>query len=226
MSNSFDRSVMQNAQNKLEGKSPALIRPMRPADLHDIVHVHLNSFPNFFLTFLGPGFLKLLYHNIARDPDGIVLVADVEGKVAGFVAGVTRQTGFYQRLIQRQKWAFAWAAIGAVVRRPFIVPRLWRALRKAKEAAESAAEACLMSIAVHPDYQVLGVGQKLVDAFCKELSNRGISVFCLTTDRDNNDATNRFYQRLNFKLVRTFVTPEGRAMNEYIRVLREDSGHA
>ena len=76
-----------------------------------------------------------------------------------------------------------------------------------------------MSIAVHPEFQGRGVGTQLVEAFCQELAERGAPAVCLTTDRDNNEATNQFYQRLNFKLARSFITPEGRAMNEYVRNL-------
>ena len=202
------------------------IRPLNSDDLSSVVEVHLHSFPGFFLTFLGPGFLRLLYRNIAGDPEGILLVAEADNTLAGFVAGVTRRSGFYRRLIQRQKWAFAWAAGGAVARRPSILPRLWRALRRPTEAAESATEACLMSIAVHPEFQGRGVGTQLVEAFCQELAQRGTPAVCLTTDRDNNEATNQFYQRLNFKLARSFITPEGRAMNEYVRNLQEDRLHA
>ena len=119
----------------------SLIRRVNYQDITEIVQIHLHSFPGFFLTFLGPGFLRLLYRNIAADPEGILLVAEVDNTLAGFVAGVTHQNGFYRRLIQRQKWAFAWAAGGAVARRPSILPRLWRALRRPTEAAESAAEA-------------------------------------------------------------------------------------
>lgn len=204
----------------------SLIRRVNYQDITEIVQIHLHSFPGFFLTFLGPGFLRLLYRNIAADPEGILLVVEADNTLAGFVAGVTRQSGFYRRLIQRQKWAFAWAAGGAVARRPSILPRLWRALRRPAEVAESAAEACLMSIAVHPEFQGRGIGTQLVEAFCQELAERGAPAVCLTTDRDNNEATNQFYQRLNFKLARSFITPEGRAMNEYVRNLQEDRLHA
>lgn len=116
------------------------LRSLRVEDLDAVIQIHNCSFPGFFLTFLGPGFLRLLYRNIAADPEGILLVAEVDNTLAGFVAGVTHQNGFYRRLIQRQKWAFAWAAGGAVARRPSILTRLWRALRRPAEAAESAAE--------------------------------------------------------------------------------------
>jgi len=214
------------SQHKCDRGAMLQLRPMHLYDLPAIVQVHLNSFPNFFLTFLGPKFLKLLYHNIACAPEGIVLVAEMDGKVIGFVAGVTRQTGFYRRLLQRQAWAFAWAAMGAVLRRPAIIPRLWRAFRRPGEAAESAAEACLMSIAVAPEFQGQGLGKQLVEAFCQALVARGELAVCLTTDRDNNEVTNHFYQRLNFKLARSFVTPEGRAMNEYVRNLQEGTDYA
>lgn len=189
------------------------------ADIDQLVCIHSRSFPNFFLTFLGPRFLYLLYRNIALDPEGILFVVEVEDDIAGFVAGVTRQTGFYRRLIRRQKWAFAWAALGATLRRPTIIPRLWRALRRPNDATESAAEACLMSIAVSLEFQGRGIGKQLVEAFCQELAARGEPAVCLTTDRDDNEAVNRFYQRLNFQLARSFITPEGRAMNEYVRNL-------
>ena len=83
-----------------------------------------------------------------------------------------------------------------------------------------------MSIAVSPEFQGRGIGKQLVEAFCQELASRGEPAVCLTTDRDHNEAVNRFYQRLNFKLVRSFITPEGRAMNEYVRNLQEVYNHA
>lgn len=65
--NSFDALAGTPAQHKSESRLTVLLRPLRSEDLSAIVQVHLNSFPNSFLTFLGPGFLKLLYRNIARE---------------------------------------------------------------------------------------------------------------------------------------------------------------
>ena len=83
-----------------------------------------------------------------------------------------------------------------------------------------------MSIAVAPEFQGHGIGKQLVETFCQELAARGEPAVCLTTDRDHNEATNQFYQRLGFELARTFITPEGRAMNEYVRNLQEAHNHA
>jgi len=47
-----------------------------------------------------------------------------------------------------------------------------------------------------------------------------VRTVCLTTDHSNNERVNRFYQRLGFSLGRAYVTPEGRAMNEYVMFLK------
>jgi ribosomal protein S18 acetylase RimI-like enzyme len=192
------------------------IRPILPNDLTWVINVHLESFPGFFLTFLGREFLTLLYKNIQCDPDGIVLVALSDKRLEGFIAGVTQQFGFYQRLIKRQKWAFARAAVGALLKQPKIAPRLLKALRRPQESKTASAQACLMSMGVRCESQGKGIGKQLVRAFCQTLAERGVKALCLTTDQENNEQVKRFYQRLGFYVVRTYTTPEGRVMNEYI----------
>jgi ribosomal protein S18 acetylase RimI-like enzyme len=199
-----------------------IIRPMLSDDLQQIVEVHLKSFSGFFLTFLGRDFLTLLYGNMQNDSEGVILVACRDGQIKGFVAGVTRQSGFYQHLIKKRRWTFALAALKALFRRPNIAPRLLRALKRPVEVQQASAEACLMSIAVRPESEGKGIGKQLVEAFCKELAGHGAAAVCLTTDRDNNDRVNRFYQGLGFRLSRVFVTPEGRPMNEYVMPLNKD----
>jgi ribosomal protein S18 acetylase RimI-like enzyme len=79
-----------------------------------------------------------------------------------------------------------------------------------------------MSIAVHPNYQNKGIGKLLVQEFLGEIRRRGIQRVNLTTDKEKNDAVNVFYQRLGFQLTRSFVTPEGRWMNEYVITLSKE----
>jgi len=195
------------------------IRDMRLEDIPAVVGIHLQSFPGFFLTFLGPSFLKLLYEGVGRHPQGIALVSESDSGIDGFVAGVADQSGFYRRLIKTRVVRFAGASLGAVLRRPRIVPRLVRALGQSRQSERSAARACLMSIAVRPGASGKGAGRALVSAFSEAMAARGIREYCLTTDRDFNDRVNQFYLRLGFRLSGTFVTPEGRAMNEYIMTL-------
>ena len=128
-----------------------------------------------------------------------------------------RQAGFYQRLIKKRNFSFAFAAARALFRQPSIIaPRLIRALRKPAEVRQTEAEACLMSIAVRPESTGRSIGKGLVQAFCQELATRAVNAVCLTTDRDNNDIVNHFYKSFGVHLHRTYITPEGRAMNEHV----------
>ena len=73
-----------------------------------------------------------------------------------------------------------------------------------------------MSIAVSPPMQGSGIGKALLRTFLQEARRRGLKQVNLTTDRLGNDAANRFYQQLGFTRSRTYVTPEGREMQEYL----------
>jgi ribosomal protein S18 acetylase RimI-like enzyme len=188
-----------------------------------MVEVHLTSFQGFFLTFLGPAFLRQLYVAIQADPSGIGFVAEDEKGVCGFVVGTAQPSGFYRRLLRRRWWYFALAAILPAFKRPSIIPRLFRAFSMPDQVASQKGRGTLMSIAVSPEVQGKGIGHSLVRAFLDEAACRGLQQVDLTTDRDNNDTTNRFYRNLGFVCERTFITPEGRTMNEYVISLQSNS---
>jgi ribosomal protein S18 acetylase RimI-like enzyme len=189
---------------------------MTPADLGPVVEVHTRAFKGFFLTFLGPQFLAELYHAILDDLSGIALVCERSSQLLGFVAGSTQPAGLYRRLLRERWHRFALAALPAVLRRPRTARRLLRALRAPEQVSATAGIGTLMSIAVSPEVQNSGVGRQLVTAFLAEAKERGLVAVDLTTDSMDNEAANQFYRKLGFQLSRTFTTPEGRMMNEYL----------
>lgn len=201
-----------------------MIVPMSRGHVAAVVEVHQQSFPSFFLTFLGPRFLRLLYTSIVESPQGVGFVYAEGGQVLGFVAGVANPSGFYSSLIRRRLPAFMMAACTAALRRPSIIARLFRALTYPSQTPAGNSSATLMSIGTRPDCQGRGVGKLLVEAFLGEMRGRGVRSVNLTTDRDNNDAINLFYRKLGFSWVRSYTTPENRAMNEYEHVFPEGGG--
>lgn len=192
------------------------IRPLEKNDLKSVVDVHLSSFPGFFLSSLGDRFLSHFYSGICSAPEGIAFVyLNIAETPAGFVAGTSNPRGFYTRLLKRDWLKFAMASILPVLKKPSIVSRIARAVSHPSENPLGDDVAGLFSIGVLPELQGSGAGKKLVQAFLQEAKKRGCKRVFLTTDRDNNEVVNSFYQKLGFAIERQYTTPEGRRMNEY-----------
>jgi ribosomal protein S18 acetylase RimI-like enzyme len=192
------------------------IRPMLTKDVDAVTAVHLTAFRGFFLSFLGPRFLRELYRAILADEEGIAFVAAHGDRVIGFVAG-TGSGGFYRRAAKRRWFRFGVASIGALLRKPSVARRLVRAIYAPPKTLSEGA--LLMSLAVDPTVQGSGAGKLLTRAFVDRARESGVSAVVLTTDKVGNDAVNTFYRAQGFSLAAEYVTPEGRAMNEYILYL-------
>lgn len=193
-----------------------MISPMSSDDVSAVVEVHLESFPGFFLSYLGTRFLSLYYKGICSAPEGIAFsYLNEAGVPAGFVAGSSNPRGFYSRLLKKDWFRFSLASAGGVLRRPSAILRVARGVLHPGANPVGADVAGLFSIGVLPELQGTGAGKKLVEAFLAEAKNRGCKRVFLTTDRDNNENVNLFYQKLGFSLERQYETPEGRRMNEY-----------
>jgi ribosomal protein S18 acetylase RimI-like enzyme len=193
-----------------------MIRPMELPDAAQVARVHLASFPGFFLSFMGEGFLRLFYAGVCRASHGIRFVyLDDQGRTAGFVAGSADPSGFYSELLRRDWARFGLASMSALFRRPAIIFRLLGALGRSTPDPADGGTAGLFSLGVDPGLQGRGAGKQLVAAFLDEARRRGSRRVSLTTDRVNNDAVNAFYRAMGFSVRRQFITRQGRMMNEY-----------
>ena len=107
----------------------SMIVEMRKDHINEVVQVHLAGFEEFFLSVLGPAFLRELYLSLLEDAEGICLVAIEGERVLGFVAGTSRSSGVYSRLLRQRFTRFCLAAVPAVLKQPAILPRLVNRLR-------------------------------------------------------------------------------------------------
>jgi ribosomal protein S18 acetylase RimI-like enzyme len=197
------------------------LRAAAVEDIDHIVRVHLTAFPGFFLTLLGARFLRELYSGFILDENGICLVAERDGEMSGFVVGTSAPEDFFRRMFFARWHAFLFAALGALLRRPwFVARRLASALgyRGEKPTAHPGG-ALLSSIAVIPEEAGTGVGRALVDAFCQHVVASRESFVYLITDRDGNDSVNRFYLQAGFSLESSFSKAGNRWMNRYTKKL-------
>jgi GNAT superfamily N-acetyltransferase len=193
------------------------LEPLASRHIEQAVCVHLLAFPGFFLSFLGPRFLREFYASFLADPVGIGFVAlSSSGDVIGAVLGPLNPQGYFGRLLRRRWWAFCLASIGAVGRHPACLKRLLRAVFYRGEVPSGPVRALLSSISVSPSAQGHGVGKALIHRWVEETRQRGANGCYLTTDAEGNDDINAFYQRIGWRLESAYMTPEDRQMNRYV----------
>ena len=184
----------------------------------EVVDVHMNAFPEFFLTFLGPKFLREFYNSFTYDPVGIGFIAIDEnsGQIVGAIVGPLNPEGYFKRLLKRKWHVFCLASLGAVIKKPSVIKRLFRAVFYRGEAPQGPKRALLSSIAVSPNHQKEGIGRTLVKRWMQEVQRQGAAGCFLTTDAVGNDTVNDFYKSLGWTLEAAYETKEGRKMNRYV----------
>ncbi len=182
----------------------------------EVVDVHMQSFAGFFLTFLGKGFLKQLYQGfMEHNRSGILAAVGRNDRIVGFLAYSEDLSGFYQYLIKKHLLTFSWYAFLGFVRNPKICFRLFRAFFYSREAKRQEAYIELASLGVLPDMEGMGVGSRLIENLKRRAEGGKYQYIKLETDSENNDRVNRFYVKNGFVLDHSYLTREGRKMNEY-----------
>lgn len=193
-----------------------MIRSMNMSDIEQVVQTHLRTFPFFFLSLMGKQFLRLYYSSICLDSDGMAFVClNDSGMIIGFVVGTTNPRDFYYRLFKKKWYKFACASIAAIIKKPSIMLRIICAATYHRSNPIGSDIAGLHSIGISPETQQQGLGRELISVFLEHARKHKCQKVFLTTDRDNNEAVNRFYIKNGFVIEREFVTQQGRWMNEY-----------
>ncbi|WP_298529758.1 GNAT family N-acetyltransferase [uncultured Ruminococcus sp.] len=177
--------------------------------------LHTRAFPDFFLTQLGVDFLDALYKGYLSDERSGIIVAENNGRLAGFIAYSYDYPNFYKGLMKKHLLRFAVCSMGAALRHPSFIKRLLGAFKKSDSVVKSEKYVELASICVDPRMGNHGIGSKLIDHLKGMVDLDKYAYINLETDAVNNDAVNRFYVKNGFKLARTYFSAEGRKMNEY-----------
>ena len=199
-----------------------IIRKAIKKDIKDIVSIHRQSFPEFFLTTLGNRFLMLYYTCMCNCKDAVTLCAEEEGEVKGFATSSFYSHGFNTTLIKKNLFKFGLMGVELMFTKPKAIIRLAKNLDKKGEgnAVEDNGEyAELYSIAVMPGNQGSGIGKKLLIA-TEEYVAKHNSKISLTTDYYNNEKTIGFYHSLGYQDYYEFVTYPDRRMWRMIKELK------
>ncbi len=183
--------------------------------IKNIAGLHKQAFPSFFLTQLGIPFLKTLYEGYLEDVHSGIMIAEDEDRLMGFIAYSNNYSEFYKGLMKNHLPKFAVCSLGAFIRHPAFLKRLLFAFRKSGSVVKEEDYVELASICVDPALNNKGVGSALINFLKAQVDFSKYAYINLETDADGNDHVNQFYLKNGFYLARTFITPEGRKMNEY-----------
>lgn len=189
--------------------------------LHEVVALHEDCFGGYYLTNLGPAFLRAMYWWYVHSPEAIAHVAlDSEGRPAGFVAGTANEAGYRSSLFRSTWWRMALALARRFVSQPRLTLRLLgerkdligQALasiitRRSRDTGvtDSVSDrqpptGSLVSIGVRPAARRSGLGTALTDFFVKEAWDRGCDRVTLSV-RDDNEPARRFYESMDWEEV-------------------------
>lgn len=196
------------------------VRNAKYDDVERIVEIHINAFEGFFLTFLGPEFLRLLYKGFIDK--GVLRVAVLDSKVIGFSAGTEQPDIFFSNL-RKEKWlSFFLAATPSLIRKPSLVfKKLYGALFYKGDSVERLNNSFLLSsLAVDPHSEGKGIGKFLINDLNEILSEKRISeTVYLITDKNENSSVLGFYNKCGFSIESEFKQSGQREMLRLIKSL-------
>jgi ribosomal protein S18 acetylase RimI-like enzyme len=197
------------------------LKEARIQHLNQIVQVHLTAFPGYFLSKLGPNFLKVYYRSIIRSKNGISLVIiEKTGEVVGFCVGSKQSLGFHTSLIKNNFPDYLLASLVIIASNPINIIRLIKNLNKKSSSADNGLYSEVLSIAVSPKFKAKGLGNKLLTNFENMALGYGCTEISLTTDFYNNDRIINFYFKCGYAVMDIFFAYPNRKMYRLKKKLR------
>jgi glycosyltransferase involved in cell wall biosynthesis/ribosomal protein S18 acetylase RimI-like enzyme len=188
------------------------IRPGRLQDRHAVAQLHAAGIETGFLSTLGPGFLALLYRALIGDHRSQVLVAEVGGKVVGFVAGTEDTRAFYREFARRYAIP-AGLQIAANLRRG-MVSRI-RETRSYGVEGHHEVAAELLSMVVAPAARGQGLAHRLGVELQNWARQRHLGAMKVVVGADNEKAIG-VYRRLGFGDDRRIEVHQGQPSLELV----------
>lgn len=199
------------------------IKKAREKDIPVIVAIHIKAFPDFFLTTLGEGFLKLYYKSVLNSSDGVLMVGKSDDGIAGFCAGTMLSAGYNTRLIKNNIFGYCGQGLKWLFTHPLRIWHLFKNMTKENaDVGDNGEYAELLSIGVDPTKQGGGIGKRMLLALEEEVAQRGGTKLSLTTDYENNEKAVGFYHSMGYKEWYGFVTYPNRRMYRMLKQLKNE----
>lgn len=187
-----------------------MIRSAKQDDLKNIAVLHIECFPDYFLTRLGLSLLAKYYKEFITI-DNIFLISVEDSKVNGLLVGTPSsavgRNGFIRKNLIALLLRMLWLCIKfdkETWKRVFGLINSFRILQNANNKAKNNqinTEPSLLSICVSENYKGKGIAKKLMREFERQLVITGYHGYNLTVHKSNQRAI-KFYEKLGLVVYR------------------------
>jgi len=167
-------------------------------DVRCLVNLHKKYIYWGFLTSLGEGVLRWIYHSLMVYSNSVVIVAEEDGRVVGAVTGVISLKAYYFFFFKKYFFKIAPQLIKNLSSIRKILETLIYPTKT--ESVFSLPKEELLTVIVEKDQQGKKIAQGLFDELRKWFQDRDILTF-KTTVGENNLQSIRFFQKLGCKEV-------------------------
>ena len=184
-----------------------LYRNADPEDLSGIAELFLAAFPESIEHYvghpIGPNAIEDAVAIALGAEPGAFLVAEVGGRIAGYsftpskFSNLVRTALLGGRLL-RMSWRWITGRYKIGLKPVKIAVRNWLNIWREARKEEHQAEARILSIAVHPDFQGMGIGTGLMRRGIAYLKEKGERTIRLEV-RPENAAAVHVYEKLGFE---------------------------
>lgn len=196
------------------------LRELKQEDIGKVVEIHKKAFEGFFLTSLGPDFLRT-YYGSAIDSNlcsSIALLEDRE--IKGFAIIANNSKGFNSFLVKENLKEYISLGVKMIFTRPMSLIRLLKNFTKTNGNSDDDQNYSeLLSIGVDPSIQGRGVGKTLLSEIEVVAKNKGIAKIVLTTDFYNNENAVAFYHKVGYNVFYDFIAYPDRKMYKMYKKL-------
>jgi glycosyltransferase involved in cell wall biosynthesis len=196
----------------VEGLRDVRVRRAREGDLSTMARLHSEVLPSAFMPMLGEAFLRRLFRAHVEDPGAVAVVAERNGEVIGYAAGVMSTSAFRRRFLLRHGIQAGIAAVPRLVRSGALRRVLENASYPEMTSGYPEAEFDLVGVrrGTAPGLGVL-LGREVLAGLAERGADRAKGYVAA-----DNRAMNAMVRRMGFRLEGQVSLHDGRPSNIWV----------